>query len=237
MRILTVILVAFVTAVAASSGTTYLVLRQGWVKPPEVPKQPVPELVGLAESDAKTNLSTLGLSMLVAGREQDEKAPPGTVLRQSPSSGELVAPGSTVKLTFALAPPKVPDVVGKTVAAATELLKGAGYEVQVGDPVPSEKQPVGSVVSQEPSGGALARKGAKVTLQPSSGAGEVKVPKLLGMSLGSAKAAAEKVKLNVKVQWVELAETASYVVLRQKPEAGESVAPDSDVVIVMNRGD
>ncbi len=237
MRILTVILVALATAVAASTGTTYLVLRQGWFNPPEVPKLPVPDLVGLAEADAKSNLTTLGLSMLVGGREEDEKAKPGTVLRQSPGAGEMVAPSSTVKLIFVLAPPKLPDVVGKTVAAATEVLKQAGYEVEIADPVPSDKQAAGSIVSQEPAAGAPTRKGAKVVLQPSSGAAAVEVPKLLGMTLQNAKAQAEKAKLTVKVQWVELAETTSYVVLRQSPEAGKSVAPESDVVIVVNRGD
>jgi beta-lactam-binding protein with PASTA domain len=237
MRILTVILVSFVTAVAASTGTAYLILRLGWFQPPETPKQPVPDLVGLAEADAKANLSTLGLSMFVAGREQTEKGQPGTVVRQSPGVGELVEPGTAVKLTFALEPPKVPDVVGKPVSAATEALKQAGYEVQVGDSVPDDKQPVGVVLSQDPAAGTAASKGAKVTLSPSAGAGAVEVPKLIGMGMQVAKAAAEKAKLKVKVQWVALAETTSYVVLRQKPKAGESVAPDSEVTIVVNRGD
>ena len=237
MRTLTVILVAFSTAVAASTGTAHLIIRMGWFNPPEIPQQSVPDLVGLAEADAKTNLGTLGLSMLIAGREQHATAEAGTVVSQSPGAGELAAPGATVKLTFALAPPKLPDVVGKKVAAATELLKGAGYEVRVDEAVPSEKHPVDVVVSQDPAPGTPALKGAKVALRPSAGASAVEVPNLVGTSLQNAKAGAEKAKLKLKVQWVALAETTSYVVLRQTPAAGQSVAPDSELIVVVNRGD
>jgi len=237
MRILTVILVSLVTAIAASTGTSYLVIRMGWFNPPEVPKQQVPDLMGLAETDAKTNLGTLGFSMLVAGREQHATAEGGTVIRQSPAAAELAERGSAVKLTFALAPPKLPDVVGKTVAAATEALKAAGYEVQVADGVPSDAQPAGSVVSQEPAAGTRALKGAKVTLRPSAGAAAVEVPKLVGMNHKQAKDVAEKAKLQLKIQWVALPETFSYIVLRQNPAAGQSVAPGTEVVVTVNRGD
>jgi serine/threonine-protein kinase len=209
----------------------------GWFNPPEVPKQPIPDLIGLAETDAKTNLTTLGFSMLIAGREQDAKAAAGTVLSQSPTAGELAEPGATVKLTFAVAPPKLPDVVGKKISEATELLKAAGYEVKMADAVPSERQPAGSILAQEPAAGSPALKGAKVTLKPSAGAAEVEVPKLVGMNHKQAKVVGEKANLKVKVQWVSLAETFSYVVLRQKPAAGEKVAPGSEVTVVVNRGD
>jgi beta-lactam-binding protein with PASTA domain len=237
MRIFTVILVAFITAVAASTGTAYLVIRLGWFNPPEVPRQPVPDLVGLSEADAKTNLATLGFSMLVAGREIHATAEPGTVVRQTPSPGELAPVGQAVRLTFALPPPKLPDVVGKKLSAATEVMEQAGYKVRVAKAVASDKHAEGLVASQSPAPGTPLQKGAKVVLRPSAGAAAVEVPKLVGMGLQKAKKEAEQAKLKVKVQWVELAETTSYVVLRQKPEAGEPVARDSEVLVVVNRGD
>jgi beta-lactam-binding protein with PASTA domain len=237
MKTFTVIVVAFVTAVLTATGTTYLAVRLGWFSPPEPQKQVVPNLVGLTEADAKTNLGTLGFTMIVEGREPHLSAEPGTVIRQVPAAGQLAGQGQAVNVAFAAALPKVPSVVGRTLSEATDLLQRAGYTVQVGEAVGSSQHAQGLVAGQSPLAGTGLEKGKPVSVQPSAGPSAIKVPRLVGLGLQQAKTEAEKAGLKFEVQWVSLAETTSYVVLRQKPEAGESVAPDSQVLVVVNRGD
>lgn len=229
------ILTAFVTSVATATGTVYAIQRLHLFEENVAPKRPVPNLINLTENDAKTNLETAGFKMMVQGRKMSTEAAPGTVVEQIPVAGQLLEEGTPVSVTFALEPPKVPSVIGKNVEEARAAIEKAGFTVKMDEPVASEEHPEGTVVSQSPEPDTPLEEKGTVTLKPSSGAASVEVPKFLGMGLSVAKAEAEKVNLKLKVQWVDMAETASYVVLRQTPEPGQSVDPESDVTVVINR--
>jgi hypothetical protein len=58
----------------------------------------------------------------------------------------------------------VPGVVGKREAAATAMLRGAGFAVAVSHVTTSERRDVGRVMSQSPGAGAQVRRGATVTI-------------------------------------------------------------------------
>jgi beta-lactam-binding protein with PASTA domain len=237
MKAFSVILVAFTTAVVTAGGTVVAIQRFHLLEPrPEpVSAQPVPDLTGLLEADALTNLTTSGFKLMVAGREPNAEAGPGTVIRQEPAAGSPLEPGQVVRVTFAVEVPQVPNVLGKSVADATQALEGLGYVVEVQDPAPSADHAAGLIVEQVPRAGSALAKKEKVALTPSAGAGTVEVPKLIGLNVGSAKVAAEKASLQLAIQWVALAETATNVVLYQKPAAGETVEPESEVRVTVNR--
>jgi serine/threonine-protein kinase len=230
-----VILVAVITSFATSVGVLYAAHRWGHLMGAQEEKVAVPDLMGKTEGDAKTNLEAVGLRLVIDGREPSSDAKDGTVIRQVPKAGERLAKNQPVSLTFALAAPKVPDVVGKKVEEATKLLEEAGYKVKVGDAVASDKHEAGLVAAQEPASDSTLKPKETVTLQPSSGKGEIEVPKLVGLGLIAAKKEAEKLKLKVTVQYVALAETATGVVLRQNPAAGEKVAADAEITVVVNQ--
>jgi serine/threonine-protein kinase len=61
----------------------------------------VPELVGLTEAQARSDLINAGFVVNVV-TQKDAVAPPGTVLAQTPRAGKKVAPGSLVTLTVAI---------------------------------------------------------------------------------------------------------------------------------------
>jgi serine/threonine-protein kinase len=230
-----VILIAFATSAATATGTVYAIQRLHLFEEKATPKQPVPNLLNLTETDAKTNLETAGFKMMVQGRKATTEAAPGTVVEQVPIAGQIVELGMPVSVTFALEPPKVPSVIGKSVEDARAALEKAGFTVKMDEPVASEEHAEGLIVTQAPEADTALEEKGTVTLKASSGAASVEVPKLLGLGLSAAKAEAEKINLKLKVQWVDMAETASYVVLRQTPEPGESVDPSSEVTIVINR--
>jgi beta-lactam-binding protein with PASTA domain len=237
MRAYAVVLIALVTSLVVSAATTFAVNRLGWLGPAQAQKIAVPHLLELNEEDARNNLSAIGLGMMVEAREPHESAKPGTVLRQSPPAGWLAEAGQAVNLTFAAVSPQVPSVLGKSKAEAEQLLKQAGFTVQLGDEVPSAEHAVGTIAAQSPTGGTPLRAGSAVVVRPSSGPAEQEVPKLLGLGIQQAKEAAEKAGMELVVHWVERAETNSYVVLSQKPLPGEKVEPGTQVIAVVNRGD
>src|SRR5690606_33555051 len=80
----------------------------------------------------------------------------------------------------------LPNVVGKSVEEAENILGNAGFPVQVGDPVDSTVGE-GLVAEQSPGGGQVAG-GTTVTLHPSTGnPPESDVPNVVGEKFNKAK--------------------------------------------------
>jgi eukaryotic-like serine/threonine-protein kinase len=237
MKTTGVVLIAMATSLVTSAGVVYASHRWGSSLMADAPaKLPVaPNLGGLTEADARTNLEAVGLKMMVAARELDANAKEGTVISQTPKPGEPVGDDRAVQLTFALAMPKPPDVVGKSLEEARKALENAGFDVKVAAAVASKTAPKDTVVTQKQSKAPTAKEKGEITLEPSAGTGEVVVPKLTGLSLVSATEEAKKVGLEVTAQYVSLPETATYVVLSQKPPPDEKLAPGEKVTVVINQ--
>ncbi|WES64720.1 transglycosylase domain-containing protein [Microbacter sp. GSS18] len=77
----------------------------------------------------------------------------------------------------------LPNVVGRSIEDATDILQRAGFSVTVGDPVDSSERE-GVVASQNPGPGRVAG-GTVVTIRPSNGQG-VEVPDVVGERLDRA---------------------------------------------------
>ena len=233
----TVFIIALFTSVLTAAGTSILMPRLlPYREPPRTVM--VPALSGLSEADARANLQAMGLVTIVGGREPNGKASPGTVVRQSLPPGQRLQPGQPVSITLATALPKVPDIAGRTVEEATRVMEEAGYVVQVGAPLSDPTIKKGLVAAQSPKAGTALEAKSAVVVQPSAGPDAVEVPKLVGSMLPTAKANLEKAGLKVApIQWVELAETTSYLVLGQKPEPGTKLPPGSEVTLTVNAGD
>lgn len=230
------ILVAIFTSAVTAAGTVYVIERYG-ILPPRVqafPETLVPDLRGVTESDARANASAAHIALLIAAREPSPDAKPGTVIRQSVPAGQRVAREYSVTVVLAEEVPKVPKVTGLTVAAATGRLEERGYGAKIAT-VPSPDVALGLVVEQSPGAETAQAKGATVTLRVSSGPSEIEVPKVVGLPLGPAQKTLENLGAKPVVRWVSLAETATYVVLSQKPAAGAKIKPGDEVELVACR--
>jgi eukaryotic-like serine/threonine-protein kinase len=237
MNVSSVILISFFTSVLTSASTLYISSR---LMPEQtvVKEVVVPNVTGLSEADARANLRAAGLILMVAGREPAADADPETVIKQSLPAGSKIEEDSPISVTLAAPLPEVPDVMGKSVAEASQILENAGYGVQVGDPTPSDSVEEGLVAIQLPKGGAGLQKKKSVTIQPSGGPAEAEVPAVTGLSLATAKEHLQKAGMKLgRVNWVELAERSSYLVVRQEPKGGDKVAPGTEVNLTVNRGD
>ncbi len=150
------------------------------------PNVTVPDVVGQTEADATTAIEGLGLVANVTTAD-DPDVTAGNVISQDPVGGTDVTPGSTVNLVVSLGPEpvEVPDVVGQAQDDATTAIEGAGFVANVtgaNDP----DVPEGTVIGQNPAGGAFARPGSTVnlvvSLGPSGIRGEGPISSIPGLS-------------------------------------------------------
>jgi serine/threonine protein kinase/beta-lactam-binding protein with PASTA domain len=131
-------------------------------------KKTVPDLTGKQEAAAVSALASAGLSSNV--KEVQSTEPAGQVVSQSPPGGTQVAPGTQVTLSVSEGGSSVPNVIGKTVAEATQLLESKGFQVnQVTGNAPAGTTP-GTVYSMSPSPGSSAQAGATITIDVAAAA-------------------------------------------------------------------
>jgi eukaryotic-like serine/threonine-protein kinase len=237
MHASTVILVSLFTSALATAGSVYVIERYG-ILPPRGPVPEtvvVPDLHGMSETDARSNANGAHVSLFVASHEPSADAKPATVLRQSLAAGQRVPREQSVSVVIADEVVKVPAVTGLAAADATQRIEQKGYVAQIGGTVPDATIPSGNVVSQSPKADSVQPKGGTVTIQVSSGPGDVEIPKLVGSGIAKAQKDLEQIGLKSVVKWVAMAETPTYVVLAQKPAAREKVKPGTEVALTVCR--
>jgi serine/threonine-protein kinase len=234
----TVFLIAFFTSIATAAGTVYAIEKfdiMHKAPAPAAPEAIVPDLRGFLEADARANAAASHVTLLVASREPSAEVKPGAIIRQSIPAGQHVPRDHPMSVVLADELAKIPTVTGLSVVDASKKLEEKGYKLQASAPVANATVPEGQIVSQVPPGETPAEKGKTVTVQVSAGAGEVAVPKVMGLSINNAKTALEKVGLEAQVRWVSLAETPTYIVLNQKPRPNEKVKPGTKIEVVANQ--
>jgi serine/threonine-protein kinase len=128
---------------------------------------PIPTLTGLSVADATTKLNAVNLTVgPINEAEYNDTVPEGKVLRAEATDGSSpVRSGDTVQLITSkgVEPVPVPDVTGKTVAAATTILQNAGFVVADTGLNDAAKM-IYHVTSTDPAAGQSAPKGSTVRL-------------------------------------------------------------------------
>ncbi|MGN6274557.1 MAG: PASTA domain-containing protein [Solirubrobacterales bacterium] len=145
---------------ATKGSTVTLFVSQG----PKLVKVPV--IVGNQRSEAVEAIRSRGLTPSVS--EEEDAAPKGRVIRQSPGAGTSVEPGSTVTIVVSSGEEeqqaKVPGVIGKERRAAVEAIRAAGLKPVVEEEETEVPSQVGRVTDQFPPPGTEAEPGATVTI-------------------------------------------------------------------------
>ncbi|SDK66759.1 serine/threonine protein kinase [Glycomyces sambucus] len=92
----------------------------------------VPDVVGLAETDARAALEAEELVVGEVANRHSDSIPAGSVIEQSPAADAPAGPGDEVDLVVSDGPEPVtvPDVVGKDIQDATEELEALGFTVK-----------------------------------------------------------------------------------------------------------
>ncbi len=124
--------------------------------------QPVtlPDLRGKTTEEAQQMLTDLGITVSGNRPQFDRSVAAGDVVGTDPAAGTTVESGSSVVLLVSDAV-KMPEVLGKSVAEARDVLEGLGLTVQVRQLAPLDSS---VVVSQTPAMNANVQAGATVTI-------------------------------------------------------------------------
>jgi serine/threonine-protein kinase len=148
------------------------------------PKVKVPDVVGLDQTSAITQLVQAGLQPKV--HSVYSNVPSGNVTAEQPHAGDLVDKGTIVHINVSRGPKPVqlPDVTGEPFENAQSALKGLGFVVARNDE-PSDK-PKDQVVGEDPQPGTPLPAGSTVTLTVSSGPSTTNVPDVTGMNQADA---------------------------------------------------
>jgi beta-lactam-binding protein with PASTA domain len=190
----------------------------------------VPNVVRLKQQEAVSRLNRRGLVARI--KTTTGGATPGTVVAQDPNPGADVTRRSVVTLTVSAARTvAVPDVAGKSAAAAVKALQAKGLQVQTVN-VASTKPP-GTVLDQSPTAGAQVAGGSTVIIRISRGL--VTVPATIGQSRDDAVASVRGAGLVPKVFLVPSSQPKGTVVT-QAPEPGKRVRGKSNVRLNVSKG-
>ncbi len=129
------------------------------------PMKGVPYVVGRSKEDARQILKDQGFKVKLKEVESDEAE--GEVVATDPTAGEEVPEGSRIEVRFSDGPEKVPDVIGRNEAKASELITEAGFQVKViYSSDTTEKK--GKVIDQSPGGGETPPANSTITIVVSS---------------------------------------------------------------------
>ena len=143
---------------ATKGSTVVLKVSSG----PKLAKVPV--VVGSQRSLAVQQIRGRGFAPSV--EEVESKQPQGQVIRQAPSAGSQLPPGSTVSITVSKGEEKAtaPNAIGKERAEAVEAVRAAGLKPVVQEQETEVPSQVGRVTDQFPPPSSELKPGSTVTL-------------------------------------------------------------------------
>jgi beta-lactam-binding protein with PASTA domain len=194
----------------------------------------VPDLRGLAESEARRELDRQGLEIERGSTLVHPEIPAGAVLAQSPLPGQEAAPGSAVRVTLSAGRDRreVPDVSSLTGDQALRFLSQAGFQV-VMEQRPAARR-AGHVLEISPAAGTQVELPAQVRLVVSAGPPRVPIPQLVGLPEPVARQMLESVGLRLgSVDYDPFSSYPLGEVVYQEPAEGDSLAVGSAVRVTI----
>ncbi|MBX6381584.1 MAG: Stk1 family PASTA domain-containing Ser/Thr kinase [Microbispora sp.] len=126
----------------------------------------VPAVEGLSLADARAKIAEAGLTPGRVSKSASDTIPRDQVIRTNPPVGKRVKKGGTVNFVVS-AGLLMPDVTQMMRDQAEKLLREKGFNVQVDET--ADDTPPGTVIAQDPSGGAEVVAGQTVHLTVSRG--------------------------------------------------------------------
>jgi serine/threonine-protein kinase len=199
---------------------------------------PVPNVVGSQIDQARLLLTAQGFAV----REEqvnDEEAAVGEVVDQDPGPNQEAPRGSEVTVFVSKGPADrpVPDVVGKSIAEASNLLGQAGFTVNQTSEASTTVEE-GVVIRTDPAANTPRPKGSSVTVVVSSGPPETTVRDVVGQTEQNARSILEGQGFVVVVEERSTDDpTQDGRVVDQDPDGNTTAQNGSQVTIFVGRFD
>jgi eukaryotic-like serine/threonine-protein kinase len=179
-------------------------------------------VVGLTERGAVRAIKRARLKLVGIRNESSNQITAGEATRTQPGAGQQEPVGTGVTLFISTGPAQaaVPGVIGESEANARQALANAGFNVSTTSQV-SGSAPAGTVIAQNPSGGALEPKGATVTLVIAQAVPTASVPNEVGQTEAAAVGALTSAGFKVSRQTQDVTkQSKDGIVLSQSPGGG-----------------
>jgi beta-lactam-binding protein with PASTA domain len=225
MVVLALLLLAILTA-AAIIGPKLLNKQEA------TPQQAVPSLAGMNQIQAERALTEVNLELGNVSQDASASVPKGQVISSDPEAGTDVDEGTSVDIKVSSGKPAVPlpNVVGMDKATARETLEQLELKVEFMD-VESD-EPADQVIQQSPAAGQTVPDGTQVTLQVSKGPKQV--PDVVGRTETRATKMITEAGFKVSVVQDPTTVATAGTVLKQSPQAGETVNQGTTITIVVS---
>ena len=197
----------------------------------------VPDVVGMTETEANQTLVAAGFIVKPVPQENAE-VEEGLVISQDPGANAEAPPNSTVTINVSsgAGTVTVPEVAGQSEATARATLQQAGLTNVSVTQEASNDVPSGTVIRSDPGAGADVAPDQAITLVVSSGAEQVTVPGVQGLSQENAQAALEGSGFSVQVTDQDVLNPGQdNQVLSQTPAANAQANPGDTVTIFVGR--
>jgi serine/threonine protein kinase/beta-lactam-binding protein with PASTA domain len=203
----------------------------------------VPVLVGQPEKSAiqKITDARFAYDSKDSTRQFDAKAPKDTVIAAFGTGGVDLSTATTYgeqqPITLVVSAGALPNVVGLSVADATQRLKDVGVTATSGRDTYSDTIPAGRVIGIELATGQVVRPGSSVSLTLSKGKEQVAVPVVLNMAWPDAKAALQSAGFSIKFKNLASQAVAGFntgTVTSISPDQGTLVDKGSTVIVNLN---
>lgn len=207
----------------------------------------VQDVRGLSQEQAEKVLEADGLKCSLGNSVYSDEYEEGLVADTNPAAGKEVKKGYTVKLLLSKGSKeeddedketvKLPNLVGKTLSEAKEILDKNNLDC--GDITYDEDSdlPANTVCSQDPEAGEEVEEGTAVNLVVSKADDRVEVPDLLNRSTEKVKSLLKSAGLSYEMSSEEYSDDVSEgLVISQSPKSGTKVEAGSTVSVVISKG-
>jgi serine/threonine-protein kinase len=198
----------------------------------------VPPLLSKTEAQARQRLTAAGLDVKGVKHAYSDTVLRGTVISTDPAAGTRIRSNGSVTLTLSDGPRtvQVPDLAGRPLAEAKDLLKKSGLEPGMVSRDFSQDIPRGSVLGTDPEEGTERHAGSAIALVVSRGR-PVDVPDVTGEDLDEARSDLQDAGLRVSVAAAQVtSEFDKGQVARQTPAGGGKAAEGDRVTLTVSRG-
>lgn len=130
----------------------------------------------------------------------------------------------------------VPDVKGKQLALARQILEDGKLRVNVAETYDATV-PAGQVVSQDPDPGRSVKADRLVTIYVSKGGEAIEMPDLVGLTKSAATERLQKMGLNLGSTYEKESSSEPGTVLSHDPAAGTKIVRGQNIDLVVSRGE
>jgi serine/threonine-protein kinase len=201
-------------------------------------KIPVPSLVGMSQSEAKSNLGDLGLNIEVVEEVFSEDVAKGKIISTKPGGGGKISAAGTVGLVVSKGKERIviPVLQGKAPDVASGQISDLGLTVgQISESF-DMKIASGYVISSDPKEGSEVKSKSIINLIVSKGIEQLTISSYVGKGGKQALSELNDLGFNVNVKYSFSDKIFKGLVISQSPEKSDLIGKGSKIALVISNG-